>query len=839
MFAMTKAMRGQTLAGLVLSLAASVMLAGCGGGGTGAAGPAGPAGGSGSTGPGGSPLARNISVAQSITAQITGTTGGAQPTIYFNLVSETGNPLYGLQASQVRFAIAKLVPGNNGTSSTWQSYINTVDNPSPTLGWGTVATRQPTAEVASTSGGVFVDNGDGTYKYTLSKALDAYTPADAQGAAVTYEPNLTHRVGLELRGTGPNGTNNGNNNGVYTWLPQTGAVTNLFTRDIVGNKECDACHAKLALHGGARNDPAYCVICHNPGNTDAQSGNTLDFKVMIHKIHSGASLPTVVAAGSTAPAQGVGYTIWGFGGSLNNFNDVVWPQDTRNCTTCHNAADPLTPDADAYKNNPNSAACGACHDDVNFTSGANHGPTQQPVTDADCVTCHGPHATAGNGDWQVVPRHHIPLQDLHAQFKVQVLKVEAVADAAGTTAGANSCAANVAGCKVAPGEYLKITIKVTNPLDGSTYSLLDTPFANYYYATPTATTATTPRLRARIAYSTLNYTNPGANTGTSATQAQAVDFLPATQANPKNQNGLPYTFAPPAANADGSYTLIATRPIPATYASIVNGGSGAVSIEARAIMNIADADETPNFQPIPITAAEPVFFPITDTKAVARRDVVDTANCLRCHKTFAFHGGARSDNVKLCVMCHNPAQAVRTGTNGSTGTEPVDLKFFIHGIHSATYKYGTLDFSDVGFPGVLNNCLGCHKKDTYYPVDPTKVAATSIDAGASSNTLLSGYDNPAQHVAITANAGACGSCHVDATAQLHMKQNGAVVIADQFPAGLQFMAPNVLSASPLYIKDAKGMTKPQYQTETCDVCHGPGATADTKVVHQVDTFKYN
>ena len=53
------------------------------------------------------------------------------------------------------------------------------------------------------------------------------------------------------------------------------------------------------------------------------------------------------------------------------------------------------------------------------------------------------------------------------------------------------------------------------------------------------------------------------------------------------------------------------------------------------------------------------------------------------------------------------------------------------------------------------------------------------------------------------------------------------------------MAPNVLSASPLYIKDAKGMTKPQYQTETCDVCHGPGTTADVKVVHQVDTFKYN
>jgi OmcA/MtrC family decaheme c-type cytochrome len=847
MFAMTKAIRAQALAGAVLSLLAGVLLAGCGGGSTGAAGGAGPAGGSGSTGPGGSPLAHSIALATTIKAQITGVSGNNSLTINFNVVDQKGQPAYGLQPNQVRFAIAKLVSGDNGAASTWQSYINTVEQPVTGQGWGTVATRQATAEVASTAGGTFKDNGDGTYSYTLSKSLDAYTPADAQGPAVAYEPALTHRVGLEIRGAGANNAVNGFNNGVYTWLPSTGANTNLVSRDISGNQECDACHAQLGMHGGARNDVQYCVICHNPGTTDAQSGNTLDFKVMIHKIHAGSSLPSVQAYLTANPgtkaadvlAPGVGFAIWGYGGSVNNFSGVVWPQDTRNCATCHNAADPLTPDANNFQNNPTAAGCGGCHDDINFTTGAGHGPTNQPTTDADCTTCHGPAATVAQGDWQVVPSHVIPTLVLQKQFKLTVVRVEAVADAAGTTAGATPCAAGVAGCKVNPGEYLKVTVRVTNPTDGSTYGLLDAPFASYFYATPASTTATTARIRARIAYSTLNYTNPGANTGTSATQAQAIDFLPATQAAPKNQNGLPYTFAPPAQNSDGTYTLISSKPIPASYASIVNGGSGAVSMEGRAIMNIAKADDPPSYATIAIKSAEPVYFPITDAKAVARRDVVDTANCLRCHKTFAFHGGARSDNVKLCIMCHNPAQAVRTGTDGSTGTEPVDFKFFIHGIHSATYKYGTLDFTDVGFPGVLNNCLGCHKKDTYYPVDQTQVAATSIDAGASSSTLLSGYDNPAQHVAITANAGACGSCHVDKTAQTHMKQNGAIVITDQFPAGLQYMAQNVLSGAPLYIKDAKGMTKPQYQTETCDVCHGPGTTADTKVVHQVDSFKFN
>ena len=40
------------------------------------------------------------------------------------------------------------------------------------------------------------------------------------------------------------------------------------------------------------------------------------------------------------------------------------------------------------------------------------------------------------------------------------------------------------------------------------------------------------------------------------------------------------------------------------------------------------------------------------------------------------------------------------------------------------------DFSDVTYPGKLNNCEGCHQPDTYYPVDPTTVFATTITRGA-------------------------------------------------------------------------------------------------------------
>ena len=62
----------------------------------------------------------------------------------------------------------------------------------------------------------------------------------------------------------------------------------------------------LSAHGGARVEVQYCVMCHNPGTTDPYSGNTLDLKVMIHKIHTGNTLPSIQTASgpNTTPTLG-------------------------------------------------------------------------------------------------------------------------------------------------------------------------------------------------------------------------------------------------------------------------------------------------------------------------------------------------------------------------------------------------------------------------------------------------------------------------------------------------------------------------------------------------------
>ena len=61
------------------------------------------------------------------------------------------------------FAIAKLVPGANGSPSKWVSYMVTTV---PTTTAAAAATRPSTDNT-----GTLVDNGDGTYKYTFYRDI--------------------------------------------------------------------------------------------------------------------------------------------------------------------------------------------------------------------------------------------------------------------------------------------------------------------------------------------------------------------------------------------------------------------------------------------------------------------------------------------------------------------------------------------------------------------------------------------------------------------------------------------------------------------------------------------
>ncbi|MBI4339878.1 MAG: OmcA/MtrC family decaheme c-type cytochrome [Chloroflexi bacterium] len=240
------------------------------------------------------------------------------------------------------------------------------------------------------SGGVFAPVKAGEYTYTFRDPLPS-----------GYDTKATHTVGAYTS----RGAREFVSNDVFSFVPAGGVVAT--TRQLVNVNNCNACHKTLAAHGGLRQDTRLCVLCHTQQNVDPESGNSVDFQVMVHKIHNGRDLSSVQA--------GNPYFIVGFNRSVANYSEVGWPQDVRNCTTCHKAA----PNADDYKNAPTVAACTSCHEDVDPLKGVKH----DIATEAECTTCHKAD-TGREFDNSVVGAHVIPLQSKQlGGLKVEIVRV--------------------------------------------------------------------------------------------------------------------------------------------------------------------------------------------------------------------------------------------------------------------------------------------------------------------------------------------------------------------------------------------------------------------------------
>jgi len=131
-------------------------------------------------------------------------------------------------------------------------------------------------------------------------------------------------------------------------------------------------------------------------------------KVMTHKIHMGANLPSVKA--------GKKYIIIGNAQSVNDFSTIVYPMDIRNCQSCHkNSAQ-----VDNWFANPTADTCGSCHDDINFKTGLNHEGGPQP-SDKYCTYCHWE-----KSDWEydatIKGAHTVPYKSLQLRNpKVEII----------------------------------------------------------------------------------------------------------------------------------------------------------------------------------------------------------------------------------------------------------------------------------------------------------------------------------------------------------------------------------------------------------------------------------
>jgi OmcA/MtrC family decaheme c-type cytochrome len=234
----------------------------------------------------------------------------------------------------------------------------------------TYTTRSATGAVSGTvqqaggeNSGTTADMGNGQYTYTFKTQAPA-----------GWDATVTHTIGI-YGSRNLTDFNLGTNyaSATFNWVPAGGNVT--VTRDVIRTESCNACHDQLAFHGGSRRGIEMCVLCHTPQTVDPDTGNTVDMKVMVHKIHMGSQL--------TKP-----YQIIGHNNEVSDWSDVTDPADVRRCEVCHSQTTGAA-QANAYLTKPTRDACGACHDNVNFATGENHAGGFQ-TSDSQCANCHIP-----------------------------------------------------------------------------------------------------------------------------------------------------------------------------------------------------------------------------------------------------------------------------------------------------------------------------------------------------------------------------------------------------------------------------------------------------------------
>jgi OmcA/MtrC family decaheme c-type cytochrome len=331
-----------------------------------------------------------------------------RPTVTFRVTDASGNPID--VAAEVqnsinspatfpntvpRFTLAQL-----GVDGNYTSYYATTANPREgwtapgplddhlTPGPATQATTQPPTNPYPVADLRAV--GNGVYELTLPETnvtgLDrarTHTLAGwvARTMAAGAEPEIGH--------------------GSLNFIP-AGAGT-VERDEVVSDAACNVCHGAVQAHG-TRRGIQLCITCHSPQTTDPETGRTVDFKSMIHKIHAGADLPSNL--------QGFPYYIVGFGNpvpAVHDYSHVVFPRTggVAECTACHQGED-----ADNWRSRPSAEACTSCHDNVKFDGSASRAcgadltagenafddcdhPTIPRADDPTlCATCHQPGAIA-------------------------------------------------------------------------------------------------------------------------------------------------------------------------------------------------------------------------------------------------------------------------------------------------------------------------------------------------------------------------------------------------------------------------------------------------------------
>lgn len=698
-----------TLASL---LAAALVVAGCSDGDPGPAGPAGAQGPPGPQGPAGATPPGVDPLEPGLILTIKSVTIGAdlKPVVSFQLTDGAGNPVdFDALDGDPRFGLAHLVVDSASQLTKYQSYVTrTVDGQQYEVNGTTMDPVLASAEQATTdSGGEFAAVDDiGNFTYTFATAVPA-----------GYERTATHLAAGYVTRQGRTYVAND----AFTFVPDGSAPS--VTREVVKTEVCNDCHNPLAIHGGARREVGLCLVCHTDQSIDPETGNSVEMGLMTHKIHYGASLAEP-------------YVVVGFRQSVHDYGEAIFPQDVRNCDTCHRDGT----DSDNWKTSPSRQACGSCHDEVNFASGANHGGIIQ-TTDQFCTQCHP--------------------SDLREEFDKSV-----------------------------PGAHVMPSTSVLNPhltlaiTDVTNMKADQTPTIRFTVTDKDGPVEAAGLNRVRVTFGgpTTDYTHL-------ISETELITIIGSGADGTLTVNGP----------GDFSYT-------PATYKLPADAsGTWVVAMEGRTESIDVGPDSVRYSSNNPIANVDVADGTLGGGSPVARREVVDDALCLKCHKELSFHGGAKTE-LDYCLVCHAPwstDEGERVGVDPVTNPpESIDFKYLVHRIHfgmNQTVPYvvyghnnSVHDYSHVVYPGDIADCTQCHKDDTHLLPVPQTNAATVLN--------IAGVTVPQPDAIRTPTTTACTGCHDDADALTHSQLNSIVASETEW-------------------------------SESCNVCHGEGSSVAVGDVH--------
>jgi OmcA/MtrC family decaheme c-type cytochrome len=642
--------------------------------------------------------------ATALNIEITDAQVSSPPVVTFEVTDQDGRPFEALASGNVAFTFAKLVPRADGGAD-WQNYINRTDPGSSSVGPDGAAVLDPATTVQGNteSNGTLEHLGGGVYQYTFrTDVTDVTTPA-----VVEYDPTLTHRVGLQL--SNPMANTFGPVNAWFDFVPAGGHP--ITTRNVATAESCNSCHERLAFHGGGRVEVEYCVTCHNPGSTDANSGNTLDFKVLVHKLHRGRNLPSVAGGG-------LEYAIWGFSDAKHDYSDVGFPRDVRSCDTCHTASE-TTPDGDNWQARPTRAACGSCHDDIDFDGAPEdwqRAHTGGPQTsDTGCAFCHAPGGFGG-----------------------------AVAD-----------------------KHITAAARVAEA--GVTYEILDVTLD--------------AERRPQVTWRVLQNGNPivDGEGGWTINTGVLVGWGPDDYVHSVgNRPGDPMSVGNAAradattANTDGSYTTTMQQPVPQGV------GSGVAALQhvvAHADMGtlvpknvvfpfpVDGGTATPRRT---IVAMDNCYNCHEHANGAFSKHGPNSRNqvelCAICHNSNSTDIDRRTRDGQGDAPDGKREQAT-------------NLMVLIHGIHAAEFRQEGLvvaaagvgtwaDKSSMRFPGTVDNCETCHLPGTYQLPLAASARGTTMDTSTGARDAID------SHLKTTPMMAACSSCHDGAKQHMTLMGGG-------------------------------------------------------------------